>query len=241
MSKLEFYEIVGKAYALLKSYLTDRYQRVSVDNWHTTSEWGKVNSRVPQGSILGPSLFLLYINDLPNIVISKSKPILFADDTSLSVTNSSPIDYKNNIINLFELINDWCKANLLMLNFDKTNYIQFMTKNSSAINVNIGYDNKQIVNSTNTKFLGLIIDNTLFWKSHIDWLMSKLSTACIVIRAIKPYMSQETLRMIYFSFVHSIMTYGIIFWGNSSHSIYIFRLQKKDSQHYHQFQRQRLL
>jgi hypothetical protein len=115
------------------------------------------------------------------------------------------------MINLSELINDWFKANLLMLNCDKTNYIQFMTKNSSAINVNIGYDNKQIVNSTNTKFLGLIIDDTLFWKSHIDWLMSKLSTACIVIRAIKPYIYQEALRMIYFSYVHSVMTYGIIF------------------------------
>jgi hypothetical protein len=199
LSKLEFYGIVGKAYALLKSYLTDTYQRASIDNWHTTSEWGKVNSGVPEVSILGRLLFLLYINDLPNIVISKSKPILFADDTSIIVTNSSPTDYKNNIINLFELINDWFKANLLTLNFDKTYYIKFMTKNSSVININIGYDNKQIVNYTNTKFLGLIIDNMLFWKGHIDWLMSKLSTACYVIRAIKPYMSQETLQMNYFS------------------------------------------
>jgi hypothetical protein len=75
-------------------------------------------------------------------------------------------------------------------------------------------------------FLGLIIDNTLSWKSHIDWLMSKLSSACYVIRAVKPYVTQETLRMIYFSYVHSVMTDGIIFWGNS-HSIHIFRLQKR--------------
>jgi hypothetical protein len=118
-------------------------------------------------------LFLLYINDIPNIVISKSKPILFADDTSIIVTNPSPTDYKNNIFILFELISDWFKANLLMLNFDKTYCLQFKSKNSSAININIGYDNKQIVNSTNTKFLGLIIDNMLFWKGHIDWLMYK--------------------------------------------------------------------
>jgi hypothetical protein len=68
-----------------------------------------------------------------------------------------------------------------------------MTKNSSAININIGCDNKQIANSTSTKLLGLIIDSMLSWKSHIDWLMSKLSSACYVIRAVKPYMTQKTL------------------------------------------------
>jgi hypothetical protein len=148
LSKLEFYGIVRKAYALLKSYLKDRYQKVLIDNRYTPSEWGKVNNEVPQGSILGPSLFL-YINDLPNIIINKSKPALFADDTSIIVTNSSPLDYKNNIINIFENINDWFKVNLSTLNFDKTYYIQFMTKNSSTININIGYDNKQIADSTN--------------------------------------------------------------------------------------------
>jgi hypothetical protein len=101
-----------------------------------------------------------------------------------------------------------------------------MTKNSSTININIGYDNKLIANSTSTKFLGLIIDNMLSWKSHIDWHMSKLSSACYVIRAVKHYVTQETLRMIYFSYVHSVMAYGIIFWGNSPHSIHIFRLKK---------------
>jgi hypothetical protein len=225
LSKLEFYGIVGKVYALLKSYLKDRHQRVLIDNWYTPSEWGKVNNGVPQGSILGPLLFLIDLNNLPNIIINKSKPVLFADDASTIVTNPSPLDYKNNIINIFENINDWFKANLLTLNFDKTYYIQFMTKNSSTIN--IGYDNKQIANSTSTKCLGLIIDNMLSWKSHIDWLMSKLSSACYVIRTVKPYMSQETLRIIYFSYVHSVMTYGIIFWGNSPHSIHIFRLQKR--------------
>jgi hypothetical protein len=102
-----------------------------------------------------------------------------------------------------------------------------MGKNSSAININIGYDNKKIANSTSTKFLGVIIDNMLSWKSHIDWLMFKLSSACYVIRAVKLYVTQETLRMIDCTYVHSVMAYGIIFWGNSPHSIHIFRLQKK--------------
>jgi hypothetical protein len=98
-------------------------------------------------------LFLIYINDLPNIIINKSKPVLFADDTSIIIINSSPIDYKNNIIEIFENINDWFKANLLTLNFDKTYYVQFLTKNSSAMNIHIAYDNNQIANLQIPNFL----------------------------------------------------------------------------------------
>jgi hypothetical protein len=154
LSKLEFYGIVGKANALLKSHLKHRYQRVLIDNRYIHSGWGTVNNGVPQGSILGPLLFLIYMNDLPNIIINKCKRVPFADDTTIIITNSSPIDYKNNIIEVFENINDCFKANLLTLNFDKTYYLQFLTKNSSAMNKHIPYHNNQIVKSTNTKFLG---------------------------------------------------------------------------------------
>lgn len=102
-----------------------------------------------------------------------------------------------------------------------------MTKICSAININTGYYSKQIVNTTCTKFLELTINNMLSWKSHIDQLMSKLSIACYAIRTIQLFKSQETLRTIYFSYAHSIMTYSIILWGNSFYSILIFRLHKR--------------
>jgi hypothetical protein len=101
LSKLEFYGITGKANNL-KSYLNDRYQRVSIKNNYSKncfSDWRKVKQGVPQGSILGPLFFLLYINDLPGIIRDISKPTIFADDTSIIFTHSNYINFKNEIDN----------------------------------------------------------------------------------------------------------------------------------------------
>jgi len=88
-------------------------------------------------------------------------------------------------------------------------------------------DNNRISNNLDTKFLSLIVDNTLFWKPHTDQLINKLSTACSVIRSVKPYANKNAIIIIYHSLFHVVMTYGIIFWENSSHSIQVFRMQKK--------------
>jgi hypothetical protein len=105
----------------------------------------------------------------------------------------------------------------------------FKTKNfyEQDKHINIAYDNKKISNSSHIKFLGINIVNTLYWKSHIDQLLPKLSSACYAFRTIKPYVNQETLLMVYYAYFHSIMYYGIIFWGNSSYTINIFRLEKE--------------
>jgi hypothetical protein len=115
---------------------------------------------------------------------------------------------------------------LVVLQPKKTHYLQFKMINQDYLDMDIGLSHKQIFNSNCTKFLGLIIDNKLSWKNHVDYLATKLST-CFIMRVIRPLMSLNTLKMIYFSYVHSIMTYGIIFWGNSPHSIKAFRIQKK--------------
>jgi hypothetical protein len=97
---------------------------------------------VPQGSILGPRLFLLYINDLPQIINSQPKPILFADDTSIIYHPDSDY-FQNSIDDVFADLNSWFKANKLTLNSDKTNFMKFAT-NKTSINFNIGYENKTI-------------------------------------------------------------------------------------------------
>jgi len=87
--------------------------------------------------------------------------------------------------------------------------------------------NNQITNGTNTKFLGLVNEETLWWKRHINQILSRLSSACYAIRVITPLMSEDILKMIYHSYVHSIMTYGVIFWGNSPHSTNFLRFKNR--------------
>ena len=123
MSKCECYGFRVKINALLRSYLSDRYQRVLLNNGFsnnaTLSEWGKIKHSVPQSSVLGPLLFLLYINNLPNIIADLSKPVLFADDISITA-NLSPSKFKEDINNIIDNINYWFKVNSLSLTFDKT-------------------------------------------------------------------------------------------------------------------------
>jgi hypothetical protein len=124
-------------------------------------------------------------------------------------------------------MHEWFGANLLSLNYDKTQYVPVTTKGTFFHDSIIGYNNKFISISTITMFLGMIIENMLSWKAHIDQLIPKLCTACYAIRTVKPFMCQENLKSVYYSYFHSLITYGIIFWGNSSHSIHVFRLQMR--------------
>jgi len=127
---------------------------------------------------------------------------------------------------MFTKINNWFKANLLSLSFEKTSFMQFLTKNTSNMNVNIGYYTP-IPYTTYIKFLGIIIDDTLAWKIIIEMITTKLSSVCYAVRAIKPFVSQDILNMMYNSYFLFIMKYGIILWGNSTNNKNIFRLQKK--------------
>jgi len=144
------------------------------------------------------------------------KLILFADDTCIIITNPSPSKFKEDINSIIDNINDLFRGNSLSLNFDKTYFLQSRHKNSYEINIKISCDNKLIKVVKNTKFLGLDIDSSLSWKNHIDQMMIKLSRACYAIRYVKHFMFQDTLRTIYISYFHSILSYGIIFLGNSA-------------------------
>jgi len=159
----------------------------------------------------------VFINDLPKFINDKSIPILFADDTSILVSHSNPLVFHKTINDVFQILNAWFKHNLLSLNLAKTHCIKFLSRNSNYSELNIDYDNKSVSEITCTRFLGLTVNCTLTWTNHIDVLTKKLSSICYLIRNIKSYLSLSALKMIYHSLFHSVMSYGIMFWGNSPH------------------------
>ena len=150
---------------------------------------------------------------MPDLASIGTKILLYVDDTSTIVTSPNLENFETKIDKIFGDINNWFKVNQLTLNYNKTHYLQFNTKNSWYYGLKLNYQGNYVTSSSNTKFLGLIIDDSLSWKAHIDQMMSKLNTACFVIQTIQA-MSPETLRMVYFANIHSIISYGIIFWGN---------------------------
>jgi hypothetical protein len=178
-------------------------------NHSSSSDWGKIKRGVSQGSVLGLLLSLYYINDLSKIIKYNSEPILFTDDTSLIITNPCCIKFKSNINNVFLQLNEWFDDNLLSLNYDKIQYVHFTPKDTFSQESIIGYNNKFISIFTNTKLLGIIIENTLFWKAHIYQLVPKLCMTCYAIRTVKPFMCQENLVSILFqiSFSYYLWTH----------------------------------
>jgi hypothetical protein len=169
LAKLDYYGINGTANKLISSYIKNRYQRVVKDSMlkKSTLEWEPVKHGVPQGSILGPLLFLIYINNFSLTLSKIASSILFADDTSIIISNSNLDEFKNNINLAMNETVVWFQSNFLTLNCNKTHFLQFLTKKQNATKIQIVSSNSVIANTNSTKLLGLIIDNTLSWKEHI--------------------------------------------------------------------------
>jgi hypothetical protein len=149
--------------------------------------------------MLRPLAFLVYINDLPYLINKSSKPILYAEDTSILCINPNSSELEKTINTILIKINEWFSVNSLTLNLNKT---YFTSKQNLSKNLNINYGDVKIYNTSNTTFLVLNIDNTLSWKDHINQLVNKLSSAGYAIRILSQVMSQESLLMTYYAYVH---------------------------------------
>jgi hypothetical protein len=142
---------------------------------------------------LGPLLFIIYINDLPLSVNKLASVFLFADDTSILVTDKNHCALKDKVTGTLSHIANWFAANKLVLNINKTNIINFALKQSANPLLAVSFDNMVMNEVPEIKFLGIQIDNKLNWKSHVEYILPNLSSAIFVIRSLSYFMSSETL------------------------------------------------
>jgi hypothetical protein len=227
LQKLGSLGISGVSLNWFESYLSNRLQYVeipSVDKNNIVkirSNKLKVLHGVPQGSILGPLLFLCYLQGLPlilnNINNSKSELILYADDSNLIVSskNQDEVEVISNI--QLSLIKDYFDKNSLFLNTNKTNFITFQTKQNKAVfspNIVIGEGNLNQI--TSTKFLGLEVDQNLSWDKHIDNITQKIHSGIYVLKRMSYLCSLSTLKIIYHAYIHSHIAYGLSVYGGTS-------------------------
>jgi len=228
LDKLNNYGIRGLANEWIKSYLSGRKQYVCF-NQHS-SKSTNINCGVPQGSILGPLLFLIYINDLP-ICSPSSHFIIFADDTNIIFSHDDPIKLERLINTELDNISNWFKLNKLSLNIDKTNFMIFKNKHSNkpGININIKIDNKEINKVTTTKFLGVLIDNNMDWKSHNSHVTKIISKYNGIIRKVRPFLPPNSLQTLYNTFILPYLSYCAIIWAdkNNTNLDSLFLVQKK--------------
>jgi hypothetical protein len=194
------YGIQGVSIDWFRFYLTNRRQKVEIKSLRSSkkkfSDWGILKHGVPQGSILGRLLFLIYINDLPPRINFLAKPTLFADDTSVAISNGNFRDFSATTNLVLSRMIEWFAANKLILNLEKTNIIKFVTKNMPHCALTIGYKDKYIEAVVSTKFLGIHFDNHLNWKDYNDQIIPQLSAACYVVRQMCHFVNQNLLKSI---------------------------------------------
>ena len=227
LNKLQHYGIRGTALQWFKSYLSCRSQYVSV-NGHNSSHLS-VTCGVPQGSVLGPLLFLLYINDLPNSS-RKLSFYLFADDTNIYFESSSVKQLQKVVNKELKHVKKWLDANKLALNVSKTNFIIFHSpQNSLGETVTIKIGKEHVKQTKYVKFLGLLLDENLNLKYHLSELSKKLARTCGIFFKIRHLLPTDVLVSLYNSLFASFLQYGIIVWGLTydTHIKPIYILQKK--------------
>src|SRR2546425_7369994 len=211
LSKLMNYGFRGQIYVWLSSYLSNRQQFIVINGASSgllTNSYG-----VPQGSVLGPLLFLVYINDLGSIPELNACPKLFADDTNIFVRSKNLGDLKIKGQNAINKISDWMFANNLTLNSEKSYYMIFFPTNQDnhglSLDLDLNVNNIRINRVQSSKFLGVTIDDQLKWSFHIQELCLTLRRFVGIFYKLSCKLPSLTLKILYFAIIYPRILYGI--------------------------------
>ena len=227
-SKMNLYGIRGTALEWYQSYLKNRTMRAKCSTSNITmaqySELHKVQIGTPQGSRLGPLLFLIFCNDI-YLNLGLCSGILFADGTTIYNSHENIKYLKWTIIHYLTILIDWFKANHLSMNSNKTVGMLFSKNNKTHIN-KLDVQDICINFVDNTKFLGIWLDRKLSWQEHITMVGQKVCRNLNLLRLGKNFLDVHLKRLIYFAQIQSHLVYGLSIWGNMSSSKALHRLQK---------------
>ena len=212
LAKLEHYGIHDEALDWFKSYLINRRQYVHLNGVNSSTR--NISCGVPQGSVLGPILFLLYINDLPNIS-DKLKFYLFADDTNIYFESNNLKLLERTMNKELEKLYEWLCINRLSLNISKTNFVIFSPPNKPKIPVTIKINKEAIDETKYVKYLGILIDSELSFKYHIVELKKKISRAIGILYRLRPFVNTKLLTSVYYAIIYPFLLYGVVIWGNA--------------------------
>ena len=223
IAKLKHYGLSDLSLSWFTSYLNNRFQQVSLNG--QTSDSNPVTCGVPQGSILGPLLFLIYINDM-NTAIKNSTVYHFADDTNLLYSHKNPTTLKKIMNKDLKSLYEWLCANRLSLNVGKTEFMIFRPPRKSLPDrIVLTLNRTKIFESSRIKYLGLILDSKLTWKDHINELSKKLSRSIGMLYKTQEFCPTPVLKSLYYSIFNSHASYGIPVWGYAD-KLYINKIIK---------------
>lgn len=225
LAKLERVGVRGLPWLWFKSYMTHRTQKTRVGQY--LSDEAEVLFGVPQGSILGPTLFLIYINELCDMTLHNGKVITYADDTVLLFHGRTWPEVESIANNGLNTVSRWLRNNLLTINIAKTKYIAFSLNNSTQpkqpLNLQMhGASCSQLQKSCNCqylettdsiKYLGVLIDKNLSWKGHVKHISGRTRKMIYIFKQLRHAMTLQSLKKVYFALSQSILTYCIRAWG----------------------------